>query len=104
VKPRRARKPAHQPTIRPEALLSYPPVSRRDKNKLLWPLLVSTLFLYLAISSASMDSATDDEPAHIVAGYVKLKHGHFDLYRNPLTGIRGNPSQCNIFLRRDEGE
>ncbi len=34
----------------------------------------------LAIGSMRMDSATDDEPAHIVAGYLKVKLGHFDFF------------------------
>jgi hypothetical protein len=34
----------------------------------------------LAISSVLMDSATDDEPAHIATGYIKLRYGYFDIY------------------------
>jgi 4-amino-4-deoxy-L-arabinose transferase-like glycosyltransferase len=35
----------------------------------------------LSIGSVRMDSATADEPAHIVAGYLKLVHGQLDFFR-----------------------
>jgi 4-amino-4-deoxy-L-arabinose transferase-like glycosyltransferase len=38
------------------------------------------LFFIIAVGSVQHDSATDDEPAHIVAGYIKLKYGYFDFY------------------------
>ena len=35
----------------------------------------------LSVFSVRMDSATADEPAHIVAGYLKLVHGQLDFFR-----------------------
>jgi hypothetical protein len=45
-------------------------------------LLLSCLFVfaYLAVSSLLLDSATDDEPVHIAAGFFKLKYGYFNIY------------------------
>ena len=42
---------------------------------------LSAIFSYIAISSVLLDSATDDEPVHIAAGYIKTTTGHFDYYR-----------------------
>jgi hypothetical protein len=45
------------------------------------------LQLVLAIASMRGDSATDDEPAHIAAGYLKLTQGVVSFYRfNPPLG------------------
>ena len=55
--------------------------------------LVLSLAAFLAVSSMKMDSATDDEPAHIAAGYLKVKFGHFDFFDeqppliNSLSGL-----------------
>lgn len=40
----------------------------------------AALLVSLSLLSVAQDTATDDEPAHIVAGYIKLKHGYFDFY------------------------
>src|SRR5262245_22926295 len=48
------------------------------------PSLLSLLLLAsgsLAIFSMRLDSATEDEPSHIAAGYLKLKYGYFDFYK-----------------------
>lgn len=42
---------------------------------------LAAIVAYLAVSSASLDSATDDEPVHITAGYIKWETGDFDYYR-----------------------
>jgi hypothetical protein len=34
----------------------------------------------LCVLSMRLDSATDDEPAHIAAGYLRVAKGHFDFY------------------------
>ncbi|HEY2092615.1 MAG TPA: glycosyltransferase family 39 protein [Thermoanaerobaculia bacterium] len=51
--------------------------------------LAALLLLQLALAIGSMrgDSATDDEPAHLVAGYLKLTQGAVSFYRyNPPLG------------------
>jgi hypothetical protein len=49
------------------------------------PLLL--LQLALAIGSMRGDSATDDEPPHLAAGYLKLTQGYVSFYRyNPPLG------------------
>ena len=42
---------------------------------------LSLITIYFAISGAMMDSATEDEPAHITSGYLQLTRGVFDFYR-----------------------
>lgn len=47
------------------------------------PSVLSVLLLVsgaLAFFSMRLDSATDDEPAHVAAGYFKLAYGRFDFY------------------------
>jgi hypothetical protein len=44
--------------------------------------LLMTAILSLAIGSVRLDSATSDEPAHIAAGIIKLRHGWLSFYRD----------------------
>ena len=44
--------------------------------------LLSLVLVALAVGSALGDSATDDEPAHIATGMVKVVHGRLDFFRN----------------------
>jgi 4-amino-4-deoxy-L-arabinose transferase-like glycosyltransferase len=49
--------------------------------------LIVSLQVALAVSSMRDDSATDDEPAHIVSGYLKLTRGDISFYHyNPPLG------------------
>jgi hypothetical protein len=60
-------------------------VKRGKLPIILAPLLL--LQLGLAIGSMRGDSATDDEPAHLTAGYLKLTQGSVSFYRyNPPLG------------------
>lgn len=44
-------------------------------------LAASIISLALAVTSVRGDSATSDEPAHIVNGLIKLRYGDFDFFR-----------------------
>ena len=63
------------------ALPRVPPApSGRGVSFLAGVVAVATAVAVLGVSGASQDSATDDEPAHIVSGYLKLRHGALDFY------------------------